>query len=142
MTSFTRFFKRAAVVLAGTALAASTATVSANAADGVPSIGYGHSLNGNAVWCVQHQYNYYVGTHSFVVALSDLPASVAEDSQWGPETQNMVIKWQTFWGLQPDGIVGPQTGHQFLWVGDPYYTGKGSSNPSNAYCYGLIPGTL
>jgi peptidoglycan hydrolase-like protein with peptidoglycan-binding domain len=37
------------------------------------------------------------------------PTTIAVDGIWGAKTETAIRKYQRFWGLQADGIVGPKT---------------------------------
>ncbi|MFF2149514.1 peptidoglycan-binding protein [Kitasatospora sp. NPDC058190] len=121
-----------ATAVAGAALLTLAGPASAN--PNAPYIGYGYANNGAAVWCVQHQFNYFIKN-----AYINYPA-ISEDSQWGPETYNAMVWLQkSFMDPPADGIVGPKTGQYLYQMGEPYYTGYGSANPSNAYCWQYLP---
>ncbi len=56
---------------------------------------------------------------------------------WGPATKAAVIAFQkNIDGLTPDGYVGPHTGYDLMYYGDPWYMGN-ERNPG--YCYQYVP---
>ncbi|MFI9362999.1 peptidoglycan-binding protein [Kitasatospora sp. NPDC053057] len=123
-----------ATAVAGATLVTLAGPASAN--PNAPTIGYGNVTSGAAVWCVQHNFNYFINNwtnHAF--------PNIAEDSQWGPETNAAIVWFQKYKELQPDGLVGPQTGERVLILGDPYYTGNDTYYPQNSYCWKYIPST-
>ncbi|WP_372351096.1 peptidoglycan-binding protein [Streptomyces sp. KL116D] len=62
---------------------------------------------------------------------------VAQDGVWGPATKAAVIAFQkNIDGLTPDGYVGPHTGYDLMYYGDPWYMGN-ERNPG--YCYQYVP---
>ncbi|WP_042381859.1 peptidoglycan-binding domain-containing protein [Streptacidiphilus melanogenes] len=114
-------------LVAATALALSTVALAgtAQASTSAPWLGYGHTTSGTGVWCVQHLVNDYL-------RLSGRP-TIAEDSQWGPQTEGAVRGFQqaVYGNLQVDGIVGPQTGSKLMnedWT-DPYAGPNGQCLP-------------
>lgn len=119
-------------VAVGVTIAGTTTTASANV--NAPWIGYGYSTNTHAVWCVQHDINYF-STHN--AGSSAIPV-ISEDGIWGPQTYNAVRWYQNerFGPSTVDGIVGPLTGGDLLVEGDPYYNGAW---PANGYCSTYLP---
>ncbi|WP_377272377.1 peptidoglycan-binding protein [Peterkaempfera sp. SMS 1(5)a] len=118
--------------LAGAALLALTGT--AHASLDAPYIGSGYSTNTHAVWCVQHDINYYL-THGAHV--TNKIAALAEDGVWGAKTEAGVRWFQGQLSETPDGVVGALTGSDLLMEGDPYYNG---SPTAPGYCDQYIPG--
>ncbi|MFI2758082.1 peptidoglycan-binding protein [Streptomyces echinatus] len=128
-----------AAALTGAALMG--AATSAGASTGAAYIGSGKPNGGAAVWCVQHNINYWLATSG-----SDAP-TIAEDSTFGPATQAAIKEFQGEMGLTQDGTVGPRTGNAIMSHGDPYYTGSNMPNDAShqgnrsAYCYTYLPTT-
>ncbi|MFB7905703.1 peptidoglycan-binding protein [Kitasatospora sp. NPDC056076] len=125
----------AALALAGSALLGLSGT--AGAAPGAPFIGDGYANNTHAVWCVQHNLNYFLNR----TTQADRPAPLAEDGLWGPQTKSAVqwLQAHTFISgrsLLQDGYVGQLTGNAIISDGDPYYVGS-----YDAYCWQYIPTT-
>ncbi|MBD0692400.1 peptidoglycan-binding domain-containing protein [Streptomyces sp. CBMA123] len=122
-----------ATAVAGAALLALAGTASAN--QSAPYIGDGYANNSQAVWCVQHNLNHFIG----ITTRTNRPAPLDEDGIWGPKTKAAVQWLQTDsmvggqW-LQADGIVGPLTGS--LIVGDGYPDSVGTSSSP---CWQYIP---
>ncbi|MEV7596361.1 hypothetical protein AB0O91_03120 [Kitasatospora sp. NPDC089797] len=135
MTAKTLGRAAAALAAAGAALLGLAGTASAS--QSAPTLGDGYANNTHAVWCVQHNLNYFLNT----THLSDHPAQLAEDGAWGPQTK-AAVQWlqaHTFLSgrsLLPDGYVGQLTGNAIISDGDPYYVGS-----SDAYCWQYIPTT-
>lgn len=126
--------------MAAAALLGTTTAASANT--GASYIGPGYPNVGGAVWCVQHNINYWLYESG-----SDAP-QIGEDSQFGPATEAAIKEFQGEMGLPQDGIVGPRTGNALMSHGDPYYTGDNMPDPNlftrgttSAYCYGYLPTT-
>ncbi|MEV4739426.1 peptidoglycan-binding domain-containing protein [Streptomyces sp. NPDC049555] len=120
-----KYAAKAGLVVGTAALVAGGLGGTANAAEGAGYVGYGHTTSGSAVWCVQHQVN--------SIAAKVGRAQVAEDGKWGPRTDAQVRWYQSWVGLDSDGVVGPRTGDYLLAYGDQYYGGL------NGYCTSLIP---
>ncbi|MBP2411769.1 peptidoglycan hydrolase-like protein with peptidoglycan-binding domain [Arthrobacter stackebrandtii] len=69
--------------------------------------------------CVNYNYSYggysscvgniQVLLNAFRPRMGSTYAPLAVDNKFGPATKAAVIKFQKFWGLTPDGIVGAQT---------------------------------
>ncbi|MFC8039298.1 peptidoglycan-binding protein [Paenarthrobacter sp. NPDC057355] len=69
--------------------------------------------------CVDYNYSYggysscvgniQVLLNAFRTRIGSPYAPLAVDNSYGPATRNAVIGFQRFWGLQPDGVVGPRT---------------------------------
>jgi murein L,D-transpeptidase YcbB/YkuD len=59
---------------------------------------YYDGQRGRGVWCVQEGMRRYAGFTGAV------------DGVYGPQTRQAVINLQAFFGLRPDGGVGPATG--------------------------------
>ncbi|MFJ5549297.1 peptidoglycan-binding protein [Streptomyces sp. NPDC093225] len=132
MNSLTR-----TAVLAGAATLALTAlTGTAEARVGAPYIGYGQANNGSAVWCVQHQVNF------FFKKSAPWHGQISEDSKFGPQTDEairvfqQIVKRELAPGMDVDGIVGPMTGTYLLILGDPDF---GRDGKGNGYCEGYLP---
>ncbi|PKT68579.1 hypothetical protein CW362_34370 [Streptomyces populi] len=126
-----------AAVMAGAALMG--VATSAGASTGASYIGSGYPNSGAAVWCVQHNINYWLVTSG-----SDAPTT-GEDSKFGPATKAAIKEFQGEMGLPQDGVVGPKTGNAIMSHGDPYYTGSNMPNDEwhqgtkSAYCYNYLP---
>ncbi|GHH80842.1 peptidoglycan-binding domain-containing protein [Kitasatospora indigofera] len=120
-----RFWRRGFAVAGAAALAATLSTGTAGASSGAAWIGDGYPNTPQGVWCVQHLANH--------VARQQGRATVAEDKLWGPRTKAQVQWFQSFVGVTPDGIVGPFTGDNLLYRGDPGYGGTSGS------CFAHIP---
>ncbi|MFI6641816.1 peptidoglycan-binding protein [Streptomyces sp. NPDC050504] len=124
----------AAFALAGAALLGTAGTASANPS--APNIGYGRVTSGPAVWCVQHDLNWYIKNAGYP---SDPPyGTIPEDGVWGPKTEATVRWYQRRWNSIDDGVVGPWTGHLLLAYTDDYYNGTYSGGPG--YCWKYLPG--
>ncbi|MET8629560.1 peptidoglycan-binding domain-containing protein [Kitasatospora sp. NPDC004669] len=76
-----------------------TAVPSAQAATGQPSLRQGSS--GLGVACVQWEENQF---------FDDPRTAIAVDGDFGPATYNLTLSYQSAFGLQADGVVGPRTG--------------------------------
>ena len=122
---FKKYAAKAGLAFGTAALLAVGLSSTASAAQGANYIGYGHTTQGSAVWCVQHQVN--------SIAASRGHGQIAEDGKWGPATDAQVRWFQGQMGLGADGVVGPQTGDYLLGYGDQYYGGR------SGYCTGFIP---
>ncbi|MGW3205999.1 peptidoglycan-binding domain-containing protein [Streptomyces sp. NPDC001135] len=129
------------MVAAMTGAALIGVATSASASTGASDIGSGYPNSGAAVWCVQHNINYWLHTSG-----SDAP-QIAEDSAFGPATRAAIKEFQGEMGLTQDGVVGRQTGNAIMSHGDPYYTGSNMPNDAShqgtrsAYCYNYLPTT-
>ncbi|MFF9646231.1 peptidoglycan-binding domain-containing protein [Kitasatospora aureofaciens] len=126
----------AALAVAGSALLGLSGT--ASAAQGAPYIGDGYPNNSQAVWCVQHNINHFLG----ITTKTDHPAPLAEDGLWGPKTKAAVewIQEDAYVDgqkLQVDGIVGPLTGDMIM--GEGYQYGNGEQDSP---CWPYIPTTF
>ncbi|MFE9568743.1 peptidoglycan-binding protein [Streptomyces sp. NPDC006692] len=137
-----RFITRAGVAACVTVSAALGITGTASAQPGLNDyIGYGQTNNTHAVWCVQHMANYFFSTYPGYGH-----PQISEDGQFGPQTDEAIRFVQAKSGshLTADGIVGPQTGEEFLTYGDPGYGihfDDQTLKTSYSYCYGFIPST-
>ncbi|MFD5815704.1 peptidoglycan-binding protein [Streptomyces sp. NPDC127038] len=112
-------------------------TGSASASPDASTIGYGHTTSGAGVWCVQHSINYFLDNNGSAWRSSAPYWSLDEDSHWGAKTEAMVRWFQSRMNLEPDGVVGPATGHVILVYGQPYYNGTPWNGPG--YCYWQVP---
>ncbi|MFI6447960.1 peptidoglycan-binding protein [Kitasatospora sp. NPDC050543] len=120
---FKKIAAKTAVVLGAATLAIGGLSSTASAAEGASYVSRGSS--GAGAWCVQHLVN--------DVARKAGRATIGEDSQFGPATQDQVKWFQDRLGLKPDGIVGPNTGNYLLYFGDQYYGGL------SGYCFTYVP---
>lgn len=64
-------------------------------------VGYGYTTSGDAVHCLQILLDVYAEDYS--------KPSVAVDGIFGPNTQNLLLTFQSAMGLSSDGIAGPNT---------------------------------
>ena len=64
-------------------------------------VGYGYITSGDAVHCLQILLDVYAEDYS--------KPSVAVDGIFGPNTQNLLLTFQSAMGLSSDGIAGPNT---------------------------------
>ncbi|MEV8589697.1 peptidoglycan-binding domain-containing protein [Streptomyces sp. NPDC051180] len=97
---------RLGFVAASTALAAGAWIAPAQANPSAPWIGPGQANTYNGVRCFQELFNDLqnsIGYHP-----------IAEDGAFGPDTAGAIRAFQSWDGLRPDGIVGPQTGGDLL----------------------------
>jgi peptidoglycan hydrolase-like protein with peptidoglycan-binding domain len=118
MTTIKAVITRVAVPLAGAAvLACTVGTGTADARVGAPYIRLGSQ--GPGVVCVQQLLN-NIGA-----------ASLAVDGRDGPLTTAGVKVYQSWFGFNQDGIVGPQTGSQ-MWINT-----QGYGVPAS--CYNDLP---
>lgn len=95
-TCLVRSLSRLAVVVPLTFAVIVGAGAAAQARPGMPNLGLGSV--GPAVMCVQGALNHLAN------------AGLQNDGIFGERTRTEVINWQNFFGLNPDGIVGPVTG--------------------------------
>jgi hypothetical protein len=138
---YKKIAKRITIAAAASGLALLTSVGTANADPNAPWIGDGYSNNTHAVWCVQHSINYYRNNTFFKYYNAlDAIAPIAEDGAWGPQTRDAVKWFQQYNNEATDGIVGPSTGTELLWWGDPSY--NGTSNSNVGYCYWYLPGAF
>jgi peptidoglycan hydrolase-like protein with peptidoglycan-binding domain len=106
-----RLAARIGVVTATVALAAAGVSSSASANPYARWIGPGQANTYNGVWCVQHLLN---------VLRDPNWHHIDEDGIFGPDTEGAIQGYQDAQNgpglpyLQPDGIVGPQTGTDLL----------------------------
>jgi hypothetical protein len=116
---------RALVAVTALMLSAAGLADTAQASTTAPWLGYNHTTSGTGVWCVQHLVNDYLRV--------DGQATIAEDGQWGPNTDGAVRNFQqtVLGSSQADGVVGPQTGSKLMnYDGtDPYAGPDGSCMP-------------
>ncbi|MFJ3176336.1 peptidoglycan-binding protein [Streptomyces roseus] len=134
-------FRRAAVALV-TAAGLSVVTLSgtAQARQGAPYIGYGKTNNPHAVWCVQHQLN-YAFAHNWTAR--PWHGQIGEDNKFGPQTDEAIRFFQNVMDgpNHVDGIVGPNTGYELLWYGDPGYGYDGEVSKAG-YCNEYLPSVV
>ncbi|NUR31594.1 MAG: peptidoglycan-binding protein [Catenulispora sp.] len=102
-----KFGKRGRIGLAvgavGLSLAASVgAAATADAYSGAPYVRYGST--GQGAWCVQNALD----------AMDREDLYVVQDGQFGPATLAAVKRFQSIFGLYPDGVVGPATGTEMM----------------------------
>jgi peptidoglycan hydrolase-like protein with peptidoglycan-binding domain len=106
----------------------------AQASTTAPTVGDGYANNSNAVWCIQESLNYF--SRNAAGQNPQVPI-VAEDGKWGPATKAAVIAFQkNISGGTVDGYVGPRTGYNLMYYGDPYYAGN-EFHPG--YCWQFVP---
>ncbi|MDH6708821.1 hypothetical protein P3T27_005567 [Kitasatospora sp. MAA19] len=113
--------KRAAVVTASAAIAATTLAGTASANTQAGYVGDNQANDWTAVQCVQHDFN------QFSLARGGNYPSLKEDGYWGPNTRSAVIWMQNMlisYAKHADGIVGPLTGDLLLDYGDQGWDGK------------------
>ncbi|MEV8527216.1 peptidoglycan-binding domain-containing protein [Streptomyces sp. NPDC052000] len=117
-------------VLCGAAITAATGT--ASAATGASYISQGQ--NGFQVYCVQVGINWSTWSNAYVSNV---------DGSFGPDTLNQVQQLQRDAGLNPDGVVGPDTGDR-LWQSLQVAISK-NGNINTKYgvplgnCYQVLP---
>lgn len=65
-------------------------------------VGYNYITSGNAVHCLQVLLDIFVDQYG-------VGSPVSVDSLFGPNTQTLLLKFQSYAGLSADGIAGPNT---------------------------------
>lgn len=113
-------------VTAGLAGMASLLVMSspASAYVGAPYIRYG--ATGNPAYCVQ------VGIDS----MDNSNIYTYPDGHFGPDTLRALKAFQSYWGLQPDGVVGPATGSKLM---EMIYMDGATTPNNNIWCNGYLP---
>ncbi|MFJ5547452.1 peptidoglycan-binding domain-containing protein [Streptomyces sp. NPDC093225] len=134
---FKKNVSRVAVALATAGLSVLALSGSAQARQGAPWIGYGQANTYNGVWCVQHQLN-YAFAHNW--SWRPYHGQITQDGKFGPQTDEAIRFFQNVMlgRTKVDGIVGPETGYNLLWEGDPDY-GYDEKVTNAGWCNEYIP---
>ncbi|GHH67934.1 hypothetical protein GCM10018781_23990 [Kitasatospora indigofera] len=116
---------RGATVAFGAALLVAAGTASASAKVGAPYIRYGNS--GFNVQCVQYALNHWNSVQG-----GGSSHLISVDGQFGNNTLTEVKRYQSAFGLDPDGVVGPATGGRMYWA----WIAGDTDGPA---CYQVMP---
>ncbi|MFI1167929.1 peptidoglycan-binding protein [Streptomyces sp. NPDC020801] len=117
------FAARRVITVAAVACVASLAFgLPAHATTSAPYLRYG--AHGEGVKCVQRAVRWAgMGTVSNLVSV---------DGVWGPRTQDAVVEFQEHYQLNPDGVVGRETGQRMWNV-------ITQESEGFEYCFQLLP---
>ncbi|MER7766876.1 peptidoglycan-binding domain-containing protein [Kitasatospora sp. NPDC096140] len=117
--------RRGAATVSAALLLVGIGATAASAQPGASYVRYGN--RGSAVTCVQLALNHWTSNRS---GMPHPEMGLDVDGQFGDETLRVLKAYQIAQHLDPDGVVGPQTGDLLYWA---------HLHLSDPYCYSVLP---
>ncbi|MEU6234147.1 peptidoglycan-binding domain-containing protein [Kitasatospora sp. NPDC047058] len=125
-----RLGRRARVATTVGAVAVASLLATSSPASALPGAGYiRYGETGDRALCVQ------LGIDS----MDNSTIYTYPDGQFGPSTLKALKAFQSYWHLDPDGVVGPATGTKLMEM--IYLDSKraGRADSDNTWCYRVLP---